>query len=291
MRLKTSFIIAAFFFGFPSADTLTFQQGLNGYTGCSDTYVVMSSDSTPDNASTLIVEGYHCSACIDQRTLIRFDLGSIDKNATITSAKLMLYSPRQPRPGEGTIRAFKIGKSWVPGEANWFNASQSVRWTKQGADFDTVTQATLTYSITVNTWHTLDVAKAIKDFIANPESNFGLLLKLDPAMYTVAYNSSENTKSDQRPKLIVVYTGASVRQSTDTARNSASFSILRSGNNLTLTVSDHDQNRVLLTRLNGESVFDERFTGPTFTIYTGSITPGMYGIMVNGKSRGDLLIH
>jgi hypothetical protein len=75
------------------ADTLTLQQGLNGFSGFSDTYIVMTTDSTPNLSSELVVEGYHCSACIDERALMRIDLGSFNKNVTISKAELQLYSP------------------------------------------------------------------------------------------------------------------------------------------------------------------------------------------------------
>jgi hypothetical protein len=266
-----------------AADTVTYQQGVDGYNGCMDTYIVMSTDSTPSDATTLIVEGYHCTACIDQRTLISYDLASLDKNITVTKAELMVYSPRQPRPGPGTIRAYKISKAWTPAEANWFNATQSVRWAKAGADFDTAAQATLTYTTQVNVWHTLDVTAAIKGFVSNSETNFGLLLKLDPAMYTVAYVSSEGTTASQRPKLVITYSNAAVKNNLKSMIALNAVAIRPIGTGLLMILPDNGTYQVRLESLDGSTVFNRTLSGPEFFLDTRNIPAGSYGIISQGQ--------
>jgi hypothetical protein len=283
MHIRIFFLSAIGLCTLAAAETVTYQQGVDGYGGCMDTYVVMSTDSTPADATTLIVEGYHCSACIDQRTLIRYDMASIDKNATIIKAELMVYSPRQPRPGAGTVRAYKISRAWTPADANWFNATQSVRWTKAGADFDTVPQATLTYTTQVNVWHTLDVTAAIKGFVSNPETNYGLLLKLDPAMYTVAYVSSEGATTSQRPKLVVTYSTAAVKNSLRPVNALNAVEIRPIGIGLLMRLPDNGPYQVRMERLNGSMVFNRTLSGPEFFVDTRNLSAGSYGIISQGQ--------
>jgi hypothetical protein len=282
MRFMVFFLSAIGLYTLAGAETVTYQQGFDGYDGCIDTYVVMSTDSTPADATTLIVEGYHCSACIDQRTLIRYDLTAFDKNFTITKAELMVYSPRQPRPGPGTIRAYKISKAWTPAEANWFNATQSVRWSKAGADFDTAAQATLTYTTQVNVWHTLDVTGAVKGFVSNPETNFGLLLKLDPAMYTVAYVSSEGATTSQRPKLVITYSNAAIKNTLRPVNSLNPVIIHPMETGLHLILPDDRMFRVRMESLDGSTVFNQIISGPEFFLDTRNIPAGSYGIITQG---------
>jgi hypothetical protein len=283
MNLRVFLICVIGLYALTTAETVTYQQGVDGYNGFMDTYVVMSTDSTPADASTLIVEGYHCTACIDQRTLISYDLASLDKNITITKAELMVYSPRQPRPGPGTIRAYKISKAWTPAEANWFNATQSVRWAKAGADFDTATQAMLTYTTQVNVWHTLDVTAAIKGFVSNSETNFGLLLKLDPAMYTVAYVSSEGATISQRPKLVVTYSSAAVKSNLKSMNALRAVLIRPMGIGLLLSFPDNGIYRVRMESLDGSTVLYQSLQGPDYFIDTRNFSAGSYVIVSQGQ--------
>jgi hypothetical protein len=282
MRFMVFFLSAIGLYALAAAETVTYQQGVNGYAGCMDTYVVMSTDSTPSDATTLIVEGYHCSACIDQRALIRYDLSVLDKNVTITKAELMVYSPRQPRPGPGTVRAFRITKSWTPAEANWFNATQSIRWSKAGADFDTAAQATLTYTTQVNVWHTLDVTAAVKGFVSNPETNFGLLLKLDPAMYTVAYVSSEGATTGQRPKLVITYSSATVKNNLRIVYALRTVEIRPIGTGLLMRLPDNGPYQIRMESLDGSTVFNRSIHGPDYFIDTRNFSAGSYGIVSQG---------
>jgi hypothetical protein len=282
MRFMVFFLSAIGLYTLAAAETVTYQQGVDGYAGCMDTYIVMSTDSTPENATALIVEGYHCSACIDQRTLIRYDLTALDKNVTITKAELMVYSPRQPRPGPGTVRAFRITKSWMPAEANWFNATQSIRWSKAGADFDTAAQATLTYTTQVNVWHTLDVTNLVKEFVANPETNFGMLLKLDPAMYTVAYVSSEGATTSQRPKLVITYSNAAIKNNLRPLNAHNAVEIRPIGTGLLMRLPDNGLYQVRMESLDGSTVFHQSIHGPDYFIDTWNFPAGSYGIISQG---------
>lgn len=263
-------------------DTLTLQQGLNGFSGFSDTYVVMSTDSTPSLSSELVVEGYHCSACIDERALLRIDLSTIDKNRTISKAELQLYSPSQPRAGAGVVEAYTMTRTWVDSSANWFNATPGVKWTKAGGDYLTAATATLNYGTQINVWHKLDVTKAVKEFVADPASNLGFMLKLDPAMLTVTYVSSQGAQ-EKRPKLVIAYSAAGVIDSRLT-NNLSRPKIGIAGSGINFAFSDNGSHHIRLARLNGEKIIDRIVQGASFVFQEPAIAHGTYVTEVSDKS-------
>jgi hypothetical protein len=265
--------IAAFI---AKADTLTLQQGLNDFSGFSDTYIVMTTDSTPNLSSELIVEGYHCSACIDERALMRIDLGSLDKNVTISKAELQLFSPSQPRPGSGIVQVYKISIPWADSEANWFNSEKSTKWSNAGGDFIATSVTKLQYGTQTNVWHKFDITSAVRDFAANPASNFGVMLKLDPSMLTVTYVSSQGSQ-EKRPKLVITYsTTAGVAFSSLKQRSSAPLKVEQIGSGINFAFSDNGSHRIRLDRLNGEVVFDKWINGNSFVLGISGLAKGPY---------------
>jgi hypothetical protein len=266
-------------------DTLTLQQGLNGFAGFTDTYIVMSTDSTPDLSPQLVVEGYHCSACIDERALIKIDVSGIPLNAVIGKAELQLFSPSQPRAGAGTVRAVKVAKPWVPAEADWWNASKNLKWTNGGGDYISKPVATLNYGTQLNVWHKLDVTQAVRDFIADPASNNGFMLMLDPAMLTVTYVSSEGSQ-DKRPKLVVTYSGSGVLTSKRNAR-AGGFSVEAGATGIRFGFPERGLYHVAITRLNGSRVMSDWVCGAAYGPAARGLPGGLYMARISGK-QGSL---
>lgn len=246
-----------------------------------DTYIVMNKDSTPDHQPTLIVEGYDCSACIDQRTLLKVDLSAFNSSTVITKAELQLYSPSQPRPGAGVIRIYKVTKNWVPAEANWYNATATTRWSSPGGDFNAKPQATLQYTSNVNVWHTWDVTSLVKDLVAKPDSNFGIMLKMDPLMLTVAYASSNSPSTDLRPRLIVTTSTSSINSRLQKDINLAPvFNISKSM--VELIFSNDQMHTVVFETIDGKVIFNKHITGTSHIIPLSDIKSGFYVIQTNG---------
>jgi hypothetical protein len=269
------FYIAAGTVFLTHADTLTLQQGLNGFSGFSNTYIVMSTDSTPNLSGELVVEGYHCSSCIDERALLRVELGSLDKNMTISSAELQLFSPSQPRPGSGVVEVYKMTKPWADSEATWFNAEKNTKWSKAGGDFLSASVTTVPYGTQTNVWHKFDITKAVRDFAANPATNYGVMLKLDPAMLTVTYVSSQGSQ-DKRPKLVIAYSTAGVVFSHFNAGSTSRVNVEQVGSGINFAFSDNGSHRIKLARLNGAEVLDKRINGSSFILGISGLAEGPY---------------
>jgi hypothetical protein len=280
---KYVFFFLGLVVSFLYADTLTLQQGLNGFSGFSDTYIVMTTDSTPSLSPELVVEGYHCSACIDERALIRIDLSSLAKNMTIDKAELLVFSPSQPRPGSGVVEVYKVSRSWVDSEANWFNATENAKWSKAGGDVLSGSVAKLEYGTQVNVWHKLDVTKAVKDFIADPASNFGLMLRLSPAMLTVTYVSSQGPQ-EKRPKLVLTYPSAGV--SAMPARDPLPIiNIGQTKSGISFIFPKTGSRQISLTQMNGASIFNEWIKGDTYLLGIGNFANGPYVVKISGNNE------
>jgi hypothetical protein len=193
-----------------NSETLLLQNGLNGYSGCADTYLVQAVDKAQGTKTELVVEGYHCSACIDQRALIRFDLSAVPVSADIGEAKLSLYVYDQPRPGTHLINVHRINQAWDENNATWYKATASGQWIKKGSDFTATPVASYTYTPAIKVWHTVDLTAQIKEFRKNPQSDFGIILYMEPAMFTVRYVSSNSPDQQFRPKLAIVYSDVKI---------------------------------------------------------------------------------
>lgn len=263
---------------YPLAEVTT----LGGFT---DTYLVMNKDSTPETQPLLIVEGYDCSACVDQRALFNFDLSGFAGNAAINKAELMLYSPSQPRPGAANVRVYKITKAWDGAEANWEHATRSTKWQNSGCDFEATPLASLRYTDKINVWHTYDITEIIKGFVANPATNFGVMLKMDAVMNTVAYVSSDAPQTELRPKLVVDYVqGSAVTAARHSSRQkSAGFRIVNS--HVQLSFTEAGLHLVQIGTLDGAVVFKAMVSGRNPELVLGSINSGTYFIQAAGSGE------
>ena len=140
------------------------------------------------------------------RIAFKFDLKDIPSTATITSARLLLYSNNPPingnlrDPNFGTDNEMvlqRITADWSPATANWFNQPQTI--TSNQVLIPATTQSVLDLNLNVT-----DLVKVM----VNNNANYGFLMQLQNE---VAYNSRmfvssyHTEKPQQHPKLVVVY--------------------------------------------------------------------------------------
>lgn len=190
----------------------------------------------------------------NQRTLIRFDLAKIPSHATIEAAFLKLRSDRAPgRGGKGRQQgkyAYKVLRPWGAGigngsrwdrkkgkvragECSWKTARHPEAWGAQGCDKPGVDREEKPLAASfwegmqkdrrgnatplVKVWVKWDITRAVREWVAKPKTNHGLLLAVKEgegsdlsyadkvARKAVHYRSSDYFDPIFRPKLIVVY--------------------------------------------------------------------------------------
>ncbi|MBN1812056.1 MAG: DNRLRE domain-containing protein [Anaerolineae bacterium] len=219
--------------GLLADQTHVFQQGLDGYTGASDTWISTQDWGDPDQYTCNYGQNEDLTLERNGRNnpLLHFDLSSIPSNSSVVSATLSLYnttSSALPR----YVQAFRVLLEWE--EGNLVNApilahgnygatgdytvqyyageGIDVPWSARGMEEGTDYVATPADTVDVEGvgWYTWDVSDLVRAWVHGDYANYGLTLR-DASGYQVGnadwrdFVSSQGVNADQRPKLTVVY--------------------------------------------------------------------------------------
>jgi hypothetical protein len=132
-----------------------------------------------------------------------------------------------------TVSAHQLLRAWTESEATWSSARNAVPWQTPGAQgpADSVsTPADTQTMLTSNTWVSFDLTELVTQWVLNPASNYGVLLK-GPGMGSMYFKmpaSEYTTSTDTRPKLQVDFSLPSVApSSTPTATASATPTVTK----------------------------------------------------------------
>ena len=180
---------------FPTALTIT---------RIEDTYIHVFTEENRGAAGELQIKTSQES----KRPLIRFDLSGIPSNAMIESAMMTLWTTPYPYtqpewPME--IRCYLMRRHWEELEATWVYAGNGQPWGIQGAD-DTITdrEGAHVASTTVrspSTPYTFNITGAVRQWVANPASNHGMILIGDGNISEYRFWSSDWIDGAFTPKL------------------------------------------------------------------------------------------
>jgi len=191
----------------PGADTtLILQQGVNGYSGCTDTYTFQRAPGSNYCWDSWLRVGYGQQ----NAGILRFDLSSIPWNATISSASLQLYATGWSCTT--TIPAVHALLRPVSAcQVTWNEARAGDPWARPGAN-DTIIdrRATVEGSVTANgvaQWYAFDIRRVVQEWVSSSLPNNGLLLR-DTLTYSPAtfyFASAQATDIHFRPKLVISY--------------------------------------------------------------------------------------
>jgi len=151
--------------------------------------------------------------------LLMFDLAGIPEGATVTAAKLYLYSYHTYEEGQGPrsqyVSAYALRRSWAEDEATWMRASDAEAWVGPGchdaADYDGRMMAVVDVrpkqaEHDIPFPYVLDLTSMVLSWVAVPESNQGLLLRACGGATEYSFVSSDcSTKSSMQPRLEIWY--------------------------------------------------------------------------------------
>lgn len=203
------------------AATITLKQGVDGYTGCTDTYI----DADNPNANYgeqwymhLYMSNHHPK----RSGLIKFDLtGQIPPGQTIVSATLGLWVYQVvDMTGDdwADVAPYRVRgtRAWVESQATWNVFKGSTYWATPGCEntsFDRYgtydgTAIRFTRYSQVNRYYTWDVTSSVQTWYAGSEANNGWLIRIvqhDGGSDGLSMNTSESSSVSYRPYLTITY--------------------------------------------------------------------------------------
>ncbi len=190
----TSSLFLGLFFGPPDAHAATVILPV-----MADTFIISSAPDNNAGGNTLLNLGTDGQGGV-RRGLLRFDLSAIPAGATVTSAVLRLTVVRIPfgGPMNSNFKLYRLLADWsggtqagnsgapaAEGEVTWNSRLHGTGgWTVPGAASDA--ESTASASQFVNSisgvtyeWAGAGVARDVQDWMNEPGSNFGWLLRSD----------------------------------------------------------------------------------------------------------------
>jgi hypothetical protein len=177
------------------AETIVLQPGSEG----KDTYVCdcLPKVNNPNGPVTNLYQGQY-GACYD-RLLIQWDLSSLPRNITITSAVMELKCGGMYGSLSGKMVYYRISDDWkengvtyatLPGHSP--EDSVVTDWPVSGK------------------WHAVDITKFVQKWVADTASNRGVYghAVRTTSQCTAQFSSSDVSTAANRPKLTITYTPA-----------------------------------------------------------------------------------
>jgi hypothetical protein len=192
----------------PTSYAIVFQQGVDGYIGCSDTRISKESPDANFGEDELVL-----GMRGDVGVLIRFDVSAIPSNALIEEATLSLYvSNIGQRPAEAAICAtYPVTRPWNEMQATWYKAADFNWWGLPGCNDITSDRSPIPTDqqplYDFGRWYDWDVTPAAQQWVRSPTSNRGLLIQQTNVKVGGEYDirESEYPGPETRPILSIRY--------------------------------------------------------------------------------------
>jgi hypothetical protein len=182
------------------------QQGLAGYTGTSDTHI--SGLEEEQNTNFDDRPRLHLKGDGSYASLIRFALPDDLRGRNILAATLQLLTVHRDKYLDCEVGAYRVQRPWLGDQATWLNATDTETWSHPGiwpVDCDPLPLAEQQL-LSEDAWYDFDVTQAVRDWLAEPDSNYGLLLRSgESGPVTYHFASSEANAQEYRPKLVIMY--------------------------------------------------------------------------------------
>jgi hypothetical protein len=197
----------------PTPRVAIFQQGNGGYQGASDTYIV-SYESTIGHGTGAVGQKlvvYPPSSMLTS-SLLRFNLGSVPTHARVTGASLRLYGATFVGSANTMcLEAYPLLRDWDAASATWMQARSGQLWGGPGADSPSVDRAVAHSGLRglvqdSQQWYEVELQDAAQQWIADPASNHGLLIKGAGSTATGINLVSSEGDARFRPMLTITYT-------------------------------------------------------------------------------------
>lgn len=262
---------------FLTAETITLQEGVNGYSGCEDSYIEsMSADGYNGSSTTHGEQSFFAAGHLSYkvswgscnytaRAVVQFNLSNVPEldNASITSAKLELYAEGNHSSnwaaGEkdlqgGTKKIHEAENSWSESTITWSGYGYALGWGWYQSIGTFVDESS---NSSFQTWESFDVTNVVQKHLSNPSTNNGFMIRMDD-WATVNYSSSENSNTSLRPKLVITYEGGNTTESKFINVSSVAKSLtLTLRNKLKISLPEAENIKLSIFELNGQKIVEK----------------------------------
>ncbi len=194
----------------------------SSYTGAEDTYIYRQEPNTTHHGGSYLWlrprEAQYGDNHLEKEGLLRFELEPyIPSDALIGPSILSLYVYSATNSNTADLNVFAMNQAWIPSQATWMQAYSGVPWDEPGASGpdDRAQEPAATIRLPscpipspCNEWVDLDVTSLVQDWVADPGSNRGLLLKLTNQSGSVEYVIDSSyfwLTTTTRPKLTIIW--------------------------------------------------------------------------------------
>ena len=190
--------------------TVSLQDGMNGYSGTTDTWIdewrpAQNFNSGGDiNFIRVYADGH-------QSGLIRFDLFPIPAGALIQSADLELMISSRNNSNSLLADVYRLTRSWDVDDATWLHADIGTPWEVAGAagssDRTFISAGSFLFDAGNFTRVSTGITSLVQYWVDHPEENFGCLLlgRTEGGGVQYALRSSDHPEQSDRPKLVIQY--------------------------------------------------------------------------------------
>lgn len=203
------------------AATITLKQGVNGYTGCSDTYIDAENPNV-NSGSQWYMHLYMSTHDPERSDLIRFNLaGQIPSGQTIVSATLYLWVYQLVDMTSGDwldVAPYRVGtyRDWQETQATWNVFKTNTYWGLPGCEYVPSDRSgtydgqavRFTRDSAVNRYYSWDVTASVQAWYSGQQNNNGWLIRgvqHDGGTDGISFNAKESGSADYRPYLEITY--------------------------------------------------------------------------------------
>ncbi|WP_290642478.1 DUF4347 domain-containing protein, partial [Aquabacterium sp.] len=250
--------------------TLTLRDGLNGYTGTSDTYLALLAPTTDYSTSTTLSAG-RATTQDPFQTLLKFDnltgsgANQVPLGSVVTSVTLTLNMTASPTFTNPTFSLYQMLSAWT--DTSTYNSMGSgvdgAEYVST-ADFSFADNGTGSYSFTFSTaGHAM--INTVQSWINGTSSNQGWYLFCNDNSSKASFSSSEDATAANRPTLAITYTAPSPPSLDLDANNSSGAS----GSNYSAAFVEQTPIKIAdtdATVTGGVNAFSSNLSGMTVTL-------------------------
>ncbi|MES2674608.1 MAG: SdrD B-like domain-containing protein [Pseudomonadota bacterium] len=179
----------------PSLTTVSLQEGLNGYTGASDTYVASGRPHINYGESVAVLADGSDTLNVRLVALFKWATDSIPENKTVTGVNVQMNVFNSTTD---TYDLYAMNLGWEESTASWSNTDPV---TNRGALLGSFAPlATGVYTVSLNA-----AGVALVQSWVNGAANNGLMIMDRDSVNGIDIRSSERETISSRPKLVISY--------------------------------------------------------------------------------------